>query len=87
MHRRYLGRDGTHRHPRARVLHPVLACNTQQRRCERPPTEPSRIGPDTSRFADRDARSLGEERDREISGKRRAGRPARAPETDEAHDA
>ena len=49
--------------------------------------EAARVAPHESTFADGDARRDGEQTGDEISGEVRAGRPARTPETDVAHDA
>ena len=53
---------------------------------EQAAVETARVAPHESTFADGDARRDGEQTGDEISGEVRAGRPARTPETDVAHD-
>jgi hypothetical protein len=97
---RHFRRDRAHCHTSAHVGYPLLARHLEQSLRERSSIEPARVCPDTTQRPrlrpvpglrrvppHSDARRFGQQRDHEVSGERRAGRPARAPETDEAHDA
>ncbi len=70
------------------VVEPVVARDAQHlRRRAGSPCETARVAPHESTFADGDAGATREQTGDEISGEVRAGRPARTPETDVAHDA